>query len=371
MFNDRTVTTALDSSRDPKHGRADTSSVLQPAKLQAGDRVAVLSPSLGLAARYPERFELGLRRLRKLFDLVPVEYPTTRAAEATPADKAADLMAAFADPKIAAIWATSGGMDELKILAHLDPERIRDSPKAFIGYSDNTNLNLYLHSLGLASFHGPLVMFQLAFADGVDSVTLDSLRRALFIGGEYDVPGASMRIDEGIDPWLTHRDALQGGLEEPSEWTWSGPATRVAGSAWGGSLEVVDFHLRTGRYLLPNDAYRGAVGYFETSQELPGPDFVSRVLTCMGERGLLSQFGAFMWGQPASASTGGDRPAPALRKGYVEAQRDVVLAVIAEYNPAAPIVFGVDFGHTRPQVVIPAGGTVVVDGEQKRVVFHY
>jgi hypothetical protein len=49
-----------------------------PEKLKAGDRVAVLSPSLGLPAVYPAPFELGLQRLREEFQLEPVEFPTTR-----------------------------------------------------------------------------------------------------------------------------------------------------------------------------------------------------------------------------------------------------------------------------------------------------
>ncbi len=35
------------------------------------------------------------------------------------------------------------------------------------------------------------------------------------------------------------------------------------------SLEVVDFQLRAGRYLAPDDACDGAVLFLETSEELP------------------------------------------------------------------------------------------------------
>jgi hypothetical protein len=55
-----------------------------PPKPAPGDRVAILSPSAGLPGRFPLPFELGLRRLREDFGLVPVEYPTTRKMGATP-----------------------------------------------------------------------------------------------------------------------------------------------------------------------------------------------------------------------------------------------------------------------------------------------
>ncbi len=114
-----------------------------PDKPSRGDAVAVLSPSAGLPARFPLPFELGLRRLREEFGLRPVEYPTTRAPRASPAERAADIHAAFADPEIKAIVASIGGEDELKVLAHLDPEVLTASPKPFFGYSDNTNLHLF------------------------------------------------------------------------------------------------------------------------------------------------------------------------------------------------------------------------------------
>ncbi len=54
-----------------------------PRKLQPGDTVAVLSPSWAGPAVFPDVFELGLRRLREEFGLVPVEYPTTRKLAAS------------------------------------------------------------------------------------------------------------------------------------------------------------------------------------------------------------------------------------------------------------------------------------------------
>jgi len=51
---------------------------VRPRKPSPGDHVAILSPSFGLPALFPRPYELGLRRLREDFGLVPIEYPTTR-----------------------------------------------------------------------------------------------------------------------------------------------------------------------------------------------------------------------------------------------------------------------------------------------------
>ena len=79
-------------------------------KVRPGDRVAVVSPSAAAPARFPAVHALAMRRLREEFGLEPVEYPTTRRLDSSPQDRAADLMAAFADPGIRAVLATIGAI---------------------------------------------------------------------------------------------------------------------------------------------------------------------------------------------------------------------------------------------------------------------
>jgi len=121
-----------------------------PAKPERGETIAVLSPSGRSAAHFPMPLDLGLERLRQL-GVAPLEYPTTRAPDASPAERAHDIHAAFADARIKAVFATIGGEDQLKVLAHLDAELLARHAKPFFGYSDNTNLHLFLWNLGIVS----------------------------------------------------------------------------------------------------------------------------------------------------------------------------------------------------------------------------
>src|SRR3954464_623337 len=113
--------------------------LLRPAKAAPGDRVAVVSPSFAAPAVAVAVHEQALRRLTEVTGLVPVEYPTTRRLDASAADRAADLNAAFGDPSIRAVLATIGGEDQITVVPHLDPDLVRRDPKPFLGYSDNTN----------------------------------------------------------------------------------------------------------------------------------------------------------------------------------------------------------------------------------------
>src|SRR5260221_1567780 len=115
-----------------------STSLVYPPKVRPGDKVAVLSPSSGLPEMYPAVYEQGLQRLREIFHLEPVEYPTTRKMHSSPQDRARDIHTAFADPEIKAVISSIGGDDQLKMLKYLEPEVLKKHPKAIFRYHDNT-----------------------------------------------------------------------------------------------------------------------------------------------------------------------------------------------------------------------------------------
>jgi muramoyltetrapeptide carboxypeptidase LdcA involved in peptidoglycan recycling len=342
-----------------------------PDKPRPGDRVAILSPSMGLPAVFPKVHEQGLRRIREVFGLVPVEYPTTRTMNAPLRDRARDVHAAFADPAIKAIITSIGGEDQIKLLKHLDPELIGARPKPFFGYSDNTNLHAFLWNLGIVSYHGGSVMVQFGRGGAMHPYTAASLRRALFERGEVELTPAPEYTDEDLD-WAESGTLTREPPMFPNAgWTWLNGADRIVeGIAWGGSLEILDFHLRASRYLLPPDAYEGAVLYLETSEEMPSAAYVYRVLMCMAERGLLQRFPAVLVARPKAWSF--ERPsAPEEKARFVGAQEEAIRRVLDEYHPRALAVFGLDFGHTDPQCVVPNGGRVRIDGVEERIRVTY
>ena len=72
-----------------------TPDLVTPRKAQPGDRVAVVSLSWAGPGVFPVVHEIGIRVLRDELGLVPVEFPTTRQVDASPRERAQDLMAAF------------------------------------------------------------------------------------------------------------------------------------------------------------------------------------------------------------------------------------------------------------------------------------
>ncbi|MFC4118041.1 S66 family peptidase [Nonomuraea zeae] len=341
-----------------------------PAKPRPGDQVAVLSPSSGLPGLFPVPYELGLRRLQDDFGVKAVEYPTTRKMGATPGERAADIHAAFADPAIKAVIASIGGDDQITVLPRLDAGILRANPKPFFGYSDNTNLLLFLRDLGIVGYHGGSVMAELGRPGAMHPMTAQSFRAALFTSGEYELTPASTSGDINR-PWQDPRTFdSEPDMEPAGGWSWHNGDRVVEGISWGGNLEIISWLLMAGRAVGPPDAYAGNVLFLETSEELPRAEEVYRILRNMGERGLLEQFPALLMGRAKSWSF--ERPlGPEEKSQFRRQQREAVLRALARYAPDTMVVFDVDLGHTDPQLVIPVGGRIRVDGPARRIVVTY
>ncbi|NUS01167.1 MAG: LD-carboxypeptidase [Nonomuraea sp.] len=343
---------------------------LYPAKPRPGDTAAVISPSSGLPGLFPLPYELGLRRLQDDFGLNVLEYPTTRKMGATPAERAADVHAAFANPDVKAVIASIGGDDQITVIPHLDGDLIRANPKPFFGWSDNTNLLLFLRDLGIVGYHGGSVMVEFGRPVAMHPMTEDSLRAALFTSGAYELTPSKTSRD--VDhPWDDPRTFdTEPEMPPAAGWSWHNGDKVVEGLGWGGNLEILSWLLMADRVGRPADACEGDVLFLETSEELPSADEVYRILRNMGERGLLHRFPALLMGRAKSWSfenrlsrEDGDR--------YREHQREAVLRALRQYAPDTMVVFDVDLGHTDPQLVIPVGGRIRVDGPARRITVTY
>ncbi len=147
------------------------------------------------------------------------------------------------------------------------------------------------------------------------------------------------------------------------------PITRRRRARWGGNMEIISWLLQAGR-VGPSEGFDGGVLFLETSEELPPAVEVYRILRNMGERGLLQRFPALIWSRP-KAWERGRQNSPEQKRAYVDDQYAAVRQAMAEYHPDALMVLGVDLGHADPQLIIPYGGTIRVDGPARRISVRY
>ena len=335
-------------------------------KAQPGDRIAVLSPSFAAPSISAAVHDQAIRRLADSTGLVPIEFPTTRQLGATAEARAADINAAFADPRIRAVIATTGGDDEVTVVPHVDTAAVTNDPKPFFGYSDNTNLHHLLWGLGVPSYYGGSTQVHLGAGPQVDDIHLQSLRAALLDGGEIELTDPGVSEDFGVE-WEDPRSLTEFGVREPTDpWTWAGPMKSVEGRTWGGCIEVIDQIAIAGRMPETEDL-SGKILLFETSEEVPPAIMVKRSLRSLGERGILAAAAGVIMARPPVSELRKPVPSPDERDRLRGAQRDVVIAEVQKYNPEAVVCVGVPFGHTRPQWILPHGGTIRLDGAEQRI----
>jgi muramoyltetrapeptide carboxypeptidase LdcA involved in peptidoglycan recycling len=338
-------------------------------KLQPGDKVAILSPSFAAPGMFPAVYELGLKRLREVFELEPVEFATTKKLGASKEERASDLLKAFEDNEIKGVIATIGGNDQVTYIKDLPREPFINNPKLFFGYSDNTHFMNFLWLCGIPSFYGGSLMTQFAMQYKMDDYTIKYLKNALFESNEVEIQASIDFNDVGLD-WKDESNLLKKRVYEKNDgFYWDG-TEKVSGITWGGCLESIDEILRHGVVIPSLDDFRKIVLITETSEEIPSDDYVFRFYRALGERGILARVQAILVGRPKAWEFNKPQDVDQRNK-YRKKQRETILKTVRTYNTKVPVVQNVDFGHTDPQVALPYGASISIDGTVKKIVSKY
>ncbi len=342
---------------------------VQLQKLSEGDQIGIVSPSSDMAAQFPWVYDLGIKRLKEVFHLIPKEYPTTRTFHNTLEDRARDLMAAFSDTQNRAVIATIGGDDQIQLLKLLDKNVFSNNPKPFFGFSDNTHFAQYLWNLGIPSYYGGCILTQFAMPQKMHSFTTDSLKHALFKSGEYELPRSDVYNDVTLD-WAQKRSLTEPRrMEANDSWYWDGEAD-TEGILWGGCLESMVVQSAANIFMPSLNDIKNAILFIESADGNTDSWVAQYVLTGFGERGWLQNFKGILIGRPKAWELDLHRSAEE-KAAYRKAQRDVISMIVREYNKDIPIIQNVDFGHTDPQAIIPNGQKARIVSSQRKIFLMY
>jgi muramoyltetrapeptide carboxypeptidase LdcA involved in peptidoglycan recycling len=335
-----------------------------PKRLHVGDTVAVLSISWGGPAAYPALFDHGLENISRYLGLKVVELPTARMSndelQRHPRLRAEDVNAAFRDPEIKAVISSIGGYDSVRILPYIDNRALRENPKIMMGYSDTTTVLSYISLLGGISLYGPSVMGGLAQLESMPNEYLEHLRRFLMHGCAgyryhwYD------SWSDGYPDWGSAASAGQVSNRRANAegWRWiQGQGGRREGRLWGGCIEVLEF-LKGSDYWPDKSFWNDRVVFFETSEAKPPVQQIVYMLRSYGIQEVFERSSAILFGRP---------------KAYTDSEKSDLYQALAKVigeefgRPDLPVIANMDFGHTDPKIVLPLGGKVAVDPEEKSV----
>lgn len=326
----------------------------KPKALRPGDKVAVISLSWGGAGELPARYEQGKRQLQATFGLEVVE--TTHALKSAqwlyenPRARAADLMAAFADPSIKAIISAIGGDDSCRILRHVEVDVIKQNPKIFLGFSDSTITHLLCLKAGLASFYGTSLLVGFAENGGMFPYQVADIKRTLFSTAAVGAvpPNEAGWTSELLDWSDSSLQNTKRKLEPTTGWNFLQGTKKVQGRLIGGCLESLE-SLKSTDFWPPKEYWTDAILFFETSEARPAPDYFRWWLRNYAEQGILGAAQGILLGRPEN-------------KEYVQEYNAELLKVLREEGlTALPVITEMDFGHTSPVFTLPYGVLAQID----------
>ena len=109
--------------------------MIKPKKLKRGDKVALVSLSSGLFgdSENKARLDRAINNLKNLLgvevEIMPNALIGSKEVYEHPELRARDLMDAFKDPSIKAIFSLTGGFDTIRILPYIDFEVLKNNHK--------------------------------------------------------------------------------------------------------------------------------------------------------------------------------------------------------------------------------------------------
>jgi muramoyltetrapeptide carboxypeptidase len=278
--------------------------------------IAIAAPS-GRALDH-EAVTRGVQRLQQQGHLVHNYYDDDKKFQrfgGTDEWRLAQLDAAAADPAVQVVIALRGSYGMSRLLPAIDFQKMADSGKLFVGYSDFTAFQMPLFKLtGRTSFGGPMICDDFTRDEPV-AYTMQQFWDCLR-GPTHLVRGA----------------VVEGGSDNP--------VVDASGKLWGGNLAMIVSLLGTPYFHAPQDG----ICFIEDISEHPYR--VERMLLQLFYAGALDGQKALVLGDFS-----GYKLSP-IDNGY---DFEAMLAYLRATLPI-PVLTGLPFGHIKERATLPYGG---------------
>jgi muramoyltetrapeptide carboxypeptidase len=320
--------------------------MIWPKLLSPGDTIAFVAPAGELdrerIARAQERLEARGYKVRMRDDVFEREGYLAGSDKR----RAEELMAAFLDPEVDAIFAGTGGYGTMRILDRLDYSKIRANPKILVGFSDLTGLHSAINShAGLVTFHGPMAM-GVGSEQGLSPFTEEYFYRAL------ETPpgpaGYPILVPAPIQPVLEQSTQPDLAVPRPSGLV----KGKARGRLVGGNLSLISA-LEGTPFAIDTE---GAILLIEDVREAPYR--IDRMLRQLQLSGKIAKLrGAVL----AQFTRNYDREDEAR----VADPRYEVDGVLRQYfeNAGIPVLINFPLGHHTNNATLPLGAEVEIDAD--------
>ena len=320
-----------------------------PQKLQPNDEIRVIAPARSIKLIGEETRKIAAERFAELglkltFGKHTAEENADMFLSDSVENRTADIMEAFADKNVKAIFTVIGGFNSNQILDDLDYDVIAKNPKIFCGFSDITAIANAIKEKGnMIVYYGPHYS-SFGMLKGFE-YTLENMVKMLMEEGVVDAVSSKEWSD---DPWYRdqqNRDMI------PNEGWWLIHEGKAKGVIEGGNL---------GTYILLNGTeYRhkfaeDTILFLEDCVPVGAVDF-DRMLQAFIHQPDFHHVKGLAIGRFQKGSE------------VTREQLEYVINTKKELKDL-PVLANVDFGHTTPILTIPFGGRAELDGIKLKLI---
>lgn len=286
--------------------------LVKPRALTDGDLIAIAAPANAMSS---SKIRNATRWLEGHGFRVRVSPEVERARWFTTADdqvRAANLMKLAEDPEVSAILCAKGGYGTVRLLRFLDPAPFRERAPLVMGYSDVTQLLVWLLAKAdLVTMHGPMA-------------------RSLEPGMHAEKEASILQAFTRAQPWGPVGDGYCRVLVEG----------KARGPLVGGNVSMLAQTLATDHQLPAKNAILFLEDAFGDEEDIEHAVFHLKTA------GALDQAAGFVLGELSD------------REDDAEELEQVFLDLVGRDRP---VICGMPSGHVEPNLVLPIGVEVEID----------
>lgn len=292
-----------------------------PPALQLGDTIGVMAPSSYVEREDIEKSVAAIEAHGYKVFVHPQTYERENQSAGSHLQKSLAFQGLWQRDNIKAIWAAGGGNRALHLLDQINFSKLKDKPKALIGFSDVTALLNAVHAhTGLVTYHAQV--FKNLHKNE------EHIRQTLNMVSGQDLP---MVVDGAL---IINKGSAEGRMI-------------------GGNLSVFQYLPQT----LPNDFCDGAILFLEDCNE--DLSKIDRMILHLKRTGIFTKAAGIVFGEFTRLTDSG-RPF-----GYT------LEDIIREHTTGLdiPIIMNAPFGHGTACHPIPVGQNARVDTNDEKIIF--
>ena len=335
--------------------------MIKPKRLKKGDKVAIVSLSRGMLGeeKFIHKYHIAKERLEKDYGLEVVAMPNALKGlehlDKNPQARAEDLMQAFADKSIKAVFNAIGGFDTVRLLPYIDFNVLSNNPKIFTGFSDTTSNHFMMQKACLVSYYGMSVMNNIAEYTGINEYTKYFFEKMLFDPVDsMEIPCSDFCSYENDKIWWSESNINNATPRFPNTgYEILQGRGKVQGELLGGCIDV--FPALLGTQLFPSvEQWKGKLLLIETSEGNMSEMMLSKLLRNFYIQGILDVISGIVVGKPAF-------------KEKFDSYKEIYKRIVAfeAGRPDLPILYNVNVGHAYPIGLFPLGLKYEIDCDNK------